>query len=193
MRRTHGMSRGPDGKHTPEYKAWIHARRRCTTPHDPAYKHYGGRGIRVCDEWMQSFAKFYDHIGPRPTEQHSLDRIDNDGHYEPGNVRWATKSEQAANQRDRLRKLSKTDVQMLELAPMLYERGFSTRKIADLFAVGKTTIHKIVNGQYESMVQLEEELYTTEQRRRNHIDGQRGYSPVSSENRRTKRTRRKSR
>jgi hypothetical protein len=58
---------------------------------------YSGRGIRVCDEWSRSFAAFYAHVGPRPSSDYSIDRIDNDGNYEPGNVRWATSYQQSRN------------------------------------------------------------------------------------------------
>lgn len=88
----HGMKRSP------EWKAWVNARRRCTDPSHPDWKNYGGRGITMCAEWLASFAAFYAHIGPRPAGL-TLDRRDNDRGYEPGNVRWATRSEQTANRR----------------------------------------------------------------------------------------------
>jgi hypothetical protein len=79
----------------PELQAFRDARKRCTNPNVKAYKGYGARGIRFL---FTSFEQFFEHIGPRPAGM-SLDRIDNDGNYEPGNVRWATKAEQRANQR----------------------------------------------------------------------------------------------
>jgi hypothetical protein len=91
---THGHSRR--GKITAEYRAWFHMWARCTNPNVERYPHYGQRGIRVCRRWKR-FEKFYADVGPRPSAQHSLDRINNDGHYEPGNVRWATRSEQRRN------------------------------------------------------------------------------------------------
>lgn len=91
---THGMTESP------EYQSWCHAKARCGNPNHKDYADYGGRGIRVCDEWMESFEAFYNHVGRKPGRLHSLDRIDPNGHYAPGNVRWATPSEQRLNRRD---------------------------------------------------------------------------------------------
>jgi hypothetical protein len=91
---THGLSKRP------EYSVWHAMKRRCYEPGYKAFHHYGGRGITVCDRWRDDFAAFFSDVGPRPTERHELDRINNDGHYEPGNVRWATKTQNNSNQRD---------------------------------------------------------------------------------------------
>ena len=85
----------------PHYTRWYNMVARCTKPHHPMWPHYGGRGITVCDEWLNphAFYAYLDEVlGPCPAD-HSLDRIDNDGGYEPGNVRWASRSQQWANQR----------------------------------------------------------------------------------------------
>lgn len=87
----HGMSK------TPEYRAWQDAKWRCYEPKDPQYSYYGGRGIVWQENWIDDFAAFFAHIGPRPSNKYSLDRIDNDLDYCEGNVRWATKREQVAN------------------------------------------------------------------------------------------------
>jgi len=96
--RTHGHASG--GALTPEYLAWENAKDRTTNPNDPAWRHYGGRGITMADEWLHDFAAFFAHIGPKPDPSLTLDRIDNDRGYEPGNVRWATRVQQRANRRD---------------------------------------------------------------------------------------------
>lgn len=92
LREQHGLSG------TLQYRIWNSMIQRCTNVQNPAYARYGGRGIAVCERWMQSFEVFYSDMGDRPKGM-TLDRVDTDGDYEPGNCRWATAKEQARNTR----------------------------------------------------------------------------------------------
>ena len=88
----HGMSE------TPEYKAWHQMIQRCYNSNSQAWHRYGGRGIIVCDRWLRGFSHFLEDIGLKPSPELTIERIDNDGNYEPGNVKWATRWEQRFNQ-----------------------------------------------------------------------------------------------
>lgn len=113
LRRTGSMYRNKNTKdgltfrqqHPKEYSAWIRMRNRVLDKNGEKYHRYGGRGIKICDRWLESFPSFYKDMGDKPDGEYiSLDRIDNDGDYEPDNCRWATPKEQQNNRSNNKRK-----------------------------------------------------------------------------------------
>ena len=126
---------------TPEKQAWRNMRKRCKG-HDRMGEHYKGRNITVCDEWADDFDAFLSHVGPRPSPKHTLDRIDNDKGYFPGNVQWATRKEQARNRSSNVvlehNGLSLTLIEWCEIKGMKHQTmrnrikaGWSVRKILE--------------------------------------------------------------
>jgi len=115
IHKTHGLSR------TKVYRTWNAMKTRCYNPKNvKSYRYHGARGIRVADEWLHDFDAFYAHIGEPPTPLHTIDRIDVNGHYEPGNVRWATQYEQSQNTR---RAVAKREKRKAAKAVLVMEDG----------------------------------------------------------------------
>ena len=100
VRESHGLS------HSSEYSTWNSMIQRCNNKKSKEYKNYGGRGISVCDKWLNSFSCFYNDMGRKPSKDYSIDRINNEGNYEPKNCRWATWTQQTNNTRKRVNNTS---------------------------------------------------------------------------------------
>lgn len=134
-RRTHGKYG------TPEYRAWKAMKNRCLNNKQQLWRRYGGRGIKIYTPWLTDFAAFLEHVGPRPSPKHSIDRIDNDGNYEPDNVRWATNKEQAASRCST--KLSDTDAAFIR---HWVSRGHTWKNIAEAFSITDSYVRMIARG-----------------------------------------------
>ena len=100
---THGQARKLFKNRSKEYSAWAHIKQRCLNPNATSFSDYGGRGITICEQWKNSFEQFFLDVGAAPEKNSgiSIDRIDNNRGYEPGNVRWADRSTQNKNRRPR--------------------------------------------------------------------------------------------
>ena len=107
LRTTHGESRSP------EWAVWQRMKNRCGNSSAKDFHNYGGRGITVCERWRNSFAAFIADLGKRQSRAHTLDRIDNDGNYEPSNCRWRTRKEQARNKRNNVHIVAKGESLLL--------------------------------------------------------------------------------
>jgi hypothetical protein len=119
---------------SPEHRAWGHMKDRCHNPKSQRYDRYGARGIVVCARWRNSFEAFFADVGPRPTAEHSLGRIDNDGNYEPGNVRWETPDQQNANKCDS--RIIEHDGRRLTVSQLSRELGVCPRTLYLRLAAG---------------------------------------------------------
>ena len=128
----HGMC------NTTEYSCWMHILARCENPKDPAYHNYGARGIRVCARW-HDFVLFFKDMGKRPKGL-TLERKNNDGHYEPGNCIWTDRTDQAYNRRPY--KLTRKQVEKIR---QLVASGLTQREVATRFRVNASHISRIVH------------------------------------------------
>lgn len=135
-RRIHGMSKSR------EYKIWGRTRDRCSIPKATAFKNYGGRGITVCERWRNNFEAFLGDVGLCPSPEHSIDRIDVNGNYAPGNVRWSTDLEQMQNTR---RSKKVVDLaQDIHAARLLL--GWNRETLAEKSGVSKSAVKNVELG-----------------------------------------------
>ena len=139
----HGMA------HTTEYKSYESAKRRCNNKYSHNYENYGGRGIKFL---FETFNDFYRELGPKPTIKHTVDRIDNDGNYEPGNVKWATTEEQ--NQKQRNTKLFPDAIRYIRL-----NMGIDNEILALRYGVSIRTIEQVKNYERWKNIKIEGEKY----------------------------------
>ena len=146
-KRTHGQA---GGVKTGAYQRWNGMKARCGNPRHPAWHNYGGRGIGVCDRWRDSFEAFYADVGDPPGPGLSLDRIDNDGNYEPGNVRWATKSQQIKNSRfDKVRGVRNGRATLTEDDVRFIRASTAKRSVlVEMFGLAPTYISSIRSGKW---------------------------------------------
>ncbi len=124
---------------TPEYRAWTAMLQRCNNEKCHIFDYYGARGVTVCDRWRDSFENFFADMGLRPSANHSIDRIDNNGIYEPGNCRWATKAQQQRN--TRYTKLT------IDAVYEIRNSADPVAVLAERYGVGKRYIYQIRAGE----------------------------------------------
>jgi hypothetical protein len=127
--------------HTKVYSTWRGMKQRCSNPNVIEYPNYGGRGIVMCADWRHSFLAFYRDIGNPPSPKHEIDRINNDGNYEPGNCRWVTHKENGRNKRtSRLNEEKAIEIRELKKA------GHSVVDIMKKFHIAKSTVKGVLCG-----------------------------------------------
>lgn len=132
----HGHAKIPGtGRRSDMYGIWQNMIQRCHNPKNSRYARYGGRGIYVCDHWRASFQAFLEDMGPRPSLQHSVDRIDNDRGYEPGNCRWATPKTQQSTAARSIR-LIEVDGEIMALNELAASLGLTRGAILYRLARG---------------------------------------------------------
>ena len=131
-----------DGKPTPEYKAWQSMKSRCLAPGTRMYPRYGGRGITIYQPWINSFPLFLAHVGRKPGPKYSLGRIDNDGHYDPINVRWETTTEQIRN------RVNTIPMEVLLEACYYLSLGIRCRDITSLTGIKSPTLSELRANTY---------------------------------------------
>jgi hypothetical protein len=125
----------------PEYTIWTQMKQRCYNSNNNAYKYYGGRGIKVCQRWLDSFETFYTDLGPRPFPKAQIDRKDNNGDYEPDNCRWTTARNNIHN--SRVTKLTKEQVH--EIRQLFIYKYCTQKELSIAYNISISQIRNILN------------------------------------------------
>ncbi len=141
-RSEHGKHGESAGGGSSEYRSWLKMIQRCTNPRQAGFKNYGGRGIRVHEAWRKSYSAFLADMGRKPSPKHTIDRIDNNGNYEPGNCRWA-------NGTDQRRKTTRSKLTVESAAEIRRRRanGETGTSLAAEFNVDHATVYRIGYGE----------------------------------------------
>ena len=132
---SHGMS------YTPEYTAWANMKDRCYNKNSEHYKNYGGRNITVCERWRDSFINFFDDMGKKPKRGMQIDRIDNNGNYEPSNCHWATHTDNQRNKSDTILTMEKAR----EIRDK-YAKGVRNCDLAKEYGCFQSTISQVIHN-----------------------------------------------
>lgn len=135
---THGLTRR--GKVAPEYWIWRSMKQRCLDKSNIAYENYGGRGITICNEWLD-FETFYKQMGPRPSKNHSINRIDNNAGYCPGNCEWASRETQMHNTRTNV-----FTEELVKQAREMYSNNYTTSEIAKALGTTYAATYAVVKN-----------------------------------------------
>ena len=127
----------------PEYTVWTGMKQRCGDPNQVGYKNYGGKGVTICERWLEhrkGFSNFLEDMGPRPTDDHQIDRINNGGNYEPSNCRWASITINARNKRNNV--INMSDAKTMR---WLFDEGICRQvEIAQIWGVSHEIVYQVV-------------------------------------------------
>lgn len=139
---THGGARLDGRQQSDEYLTWKRIRLRCLNPKATRFCDWGGRGIKICPEWINDYAAFLRDMGRRPSNRHSIDRYpDPNGNYEPGNCRWATPAQQARNSRQA--KLTEASAEAIRQA---VSAGVPRKQLRQQYGISSSALHSVVTG-----------------------------------------------